>query len=128
MMRTQRPLFVLGALLLVAPVGRNAAAQSSSGSASLEGSIKDTAGRAVANASVRITATETGYARTVPTRADGRFVAPMLPVGHYSLEANAEGFSAGRLDGVVLRVGATETVEIDLKPSDAEGQISISTE
>lgn len=130
----RQTLFVLFALLVAGPATRIAAAQSNSGGATLEGSVRGADGKPVANASVRIIATETGYVRTVATRADGRFVAPMLAVGDYSIEATAEGFSAGRRDGVVLRVGATQTVEIDLKPSadvktaDPGVQISISTE
>jgi hypothetical protein len=121
-------LLLFVAALVAGPGATRALAQSDSGSASLEGAVRDGAGKAVPNASVRIVATQTGYARTVTTRADGRFVAPMLPVGHYSVEAAATGFSVGRREDVLLRVGATLTIDIDLKSSAADEQITISTE
>jgi len=126
MMRRFFPLLLVS--LLAAGPGATTAVCQQSGGASLEGSVHGPDGKAVPNASVRITATATGYGRTVATRADGRFVAPLLPVGRYSLEVTASGFMASKRDGVVLRVGATQTVDIDLKAVAAEEQITISTE
>src|SRR6185503_12089357 len=101
MMRRYFPLLLAG-LLAAGPGATNAVGQSESGGASLEGSVHSPDGKAVPSASVKITATATGYARTVVTRADGRLVAPLLPVGRYSLEVTANGFLASKRDGVVL--------------------------
>ncbi len=125
-MRRYFPLLLVG-FLAAGPGATKAAAQSESGGASLEGEVHGPTGKAVPNASVRITATATGYGRTVVTRADGRFVAPLLPVGRYAVEATATGFLAGRRDDVMLRVGTTQTVAIDLKAVGGE-QITVSTE
>jgi hypothetical protein len=125
-MRRYFPLLLVG-LLAAGPGATPSAAQSESGGASLEGEVHGPNGKAVPNASVRITATATGYARTVATRGDGRFVAPMLPVGRYAVEVNAPGFLSGRRDDVTLRVGATYSVGIDLKAVTGE-QITVSTE
>ena len=127
MMRRYFPI-LLAALLAAGPGATTAIGQSESGGASLEGSVHGPDGKSVPSASVKITATATGYARTVVTRADGRFVAPLLPVGRYSLEVTANGFLASKRDGVVLRVGATQTVDIDLKAMAAEEPITVSTE
>ena len=70
MMRRYFPLLLVG-LLAAGPGATTAVAQSESGGASLEGEVHGPNGKAVPNASVRITATATGYARTVATRADG---------------------------------------------------------
>jgi len=125
-MRRYLPLLLVG-FLAAGSGATHAVAQSESGGASLEGEVHGPDGKAVANASVRITATATGYARTVVTRADGRFVAPLLPVGRYAVEATASGFVAGRRDDVTLRVGTTQTVAIDLKAVGGE-QITVSHE
>ena len=127
MMRRYFPLLLAG-LLMAGPGATTAVGQSESGGASLEGSVHSPDGKAVPSASVKITATATGYVRTVLTRADGRFVAPLLPVGRYSLEVSASGFLASKRDGVLLRVGTTQTVDIDLKAMAAEEQITVSTE
>ena len=81
-MRRYLPLLLVGFLAAV-PGATRAIAQSESGAASIEGEVHGPNGKAVPNASVRITATATGYTRTVATRRDGSFVAPLLPVGHY---------------------------------------------
>src|SRR5215510_1384956 len=112
-------LSLLAGALMVGPGASTSAAQSESGGASLEGAVRAADGKAVPNASVKILSLETGYARTVVTRADGRFFAPMLPVGRYSVEATATGFGAGKRNDVLLRVGATQTVDFALKPSEA---------
>ncbi len=127
------PLLLLAVLLVAGPGAAPAAAQSESGGASLEGSVHGRDGQAVPNASVRIIATDTGYTRSVATRSDGRFVAPMLPVGRYSIEVSASGQGTGKRDNVLLRVGATQTVDIDLesvdvKPAAAGEQIEVSTD
>src|SRR5260221_9192786 len=125
-MRSYLPLLLVG--VLAAGLGATStAAQSESGGASLEGEVHGANGKAVPNASVRIPATATGYARTVATRADGRFVAPMLPVGHYGVDVTAPGFLASTRADVMLRVGMTQTVAIDLKSVGGE-QITVSTE
>jgi hypothetical protein len=115
-------------LAVSGPGARSALAQSESGSAALEGSVRDPDQKTVPNASVRITADDTGYVRTVVTHADGRFQAPLLPVGRYSLEATAPGFSTGRKENVVLRVGATQTVDLDLRLASMSDQITVSTD
>ena len=125
-MRRYFPLLLVG-FLAAGPGATSAGAQSESGGASLEGEVLGPNRKAVRNASVRITATATGYTRTVATRADGTFVAPMLPVGHYVVEATATGFLAGRRDDITLRVGTTYSVGIDLKAVGGE-QITVSTE
>jgi len=126
-MRRHFPLLLVG-LLAAGPGATTAFSQSESGGASLEGSVHSPDGKAVPNASVRITATATGYGRTVATRADGRFVAPLLPVGRYSLEVTATGFMTAKRDDVMLRVGTTQTVDIDLKAATAAEQITVSNE
>jgi hypothetical protein len=125
-MRRYLPLLLVG--FLAGGLGATkAAAQSESGGASIEGEVHGPNGKAVANASVRITATATGYTRTIATRRDGSFIAPLLPVGHYVLEATAAGFQSGKRDDVVLRVGTTYSVAINLKSVGGE-QITVSTE
>jgi len=125
-MRRYVPLLLVG-FLAAGPAATRAVAQSESGAASIEGEVRGPNGKAVPNASVRITATATGYTRTLATRGDGSFVAPLLPVGHYVIEATAAGFAAGTRDDVVLRVGTTYSVAVNLKAVSGE-QITVSTE
>jgi hypothetical protein len=75
------------AAIMPAPV---AAQQITSG---IEGTVNDADGNPLAGATVTITDTRTGAARTLTTGTDGRFVANGLVTGGpYSVAANADGF------------------------------------
>jgi Carboxypeptidase regulatory-like domain len=124
--RTALP--ILFGLCLAGLVATPGFAQSESGGAALEGLVRGPDAKTVPNASVKITASDTGYTRTVVAHPDGRFVAPLLPVGRYSIEATAPGFNLGRRDNVVLRVGATQTVDIDLTLASLSDQITVSSD
>jgi hypothetical protein len=127
--KSNRPaLLILFGLCLASPGVTPARAQSESGSAALEGLVRGPDQKTVPNATVKITASDTGYTRTVVAHADGRFVAPLLPVGRYSIEATAPGFTMGRKDDVVLRVGATQTIDIDVGLASLSDQITVSSD
>jgi Carboxypeptidase regulatory-like domain len=67
-------------------------AQSESGSASLEGTVRDQNGAVIRGATVIVKNTETVLERTVTTNGEGSFSVTVLPVGTYSVAANASGF------------------------------------
>jgi hypothetical protein len=73
--------------------------------ANLSGSVHDPSGTAVAGATVTVRQTETGATRTLTTDAEGRFFAPSVPVGTYSVEAAHEGFETERQTSIALSVG-----------------------
>ena len=61
---------------------------------SIVGTVTDSSGAAVANASVTVTNTGTSSKRDVVTNAEGNFTAPLLPPGSYSVGVTASGFKA----------------------------------
>src|ERR1035438_8871840 len=67
--------------------------QGQANSANVGGVVLDQLGKTVANASVVVKNDATGVTRTVTTGSDGRFSAPSLPVGAYSIEVSASGFA-----------------------------------
>jgi len=71
----------------------NAPAQAQ-GDASLWGSVSDSSGAAIADASVTIRNLETGTVRAVVTDEAGRFNAPALSVGHYEVAASKQAFKS----------------------------------
>ncbi len=73
--------------------------------ATIVGTVTDPSGAAVPNASITITNTETGVARTLPSSSDGQYVAPDLGIGHYSIRVTAAGFKAEEQKGLTLSVG-----------------------
>lgn len=88
-------------------------AQSESGSAAIDGVVKDPNGAVVQGATVVIKNKGTGLERTVTTSAAGTFSASVLPVGSYVLTTKAQGF-AEVPKTIVLSVGEATPVEIIL--------------
>ena len=82
--------FVLVFFAIMASTGL---AQSESGSAAIEGKIADPNSQAIAGATVTIRNQETGYTRRLTTDGRGQFIASVMPVGIYVVEASAGGFA-----------------------------------
>jgi hypothetical protein len=71
----------------------------------VSGVVHDNSGAAIAGASVHVTQTETGAARTLTTDSEGRFFAPSVPVGPYTVKVEHDGFAAQQQSGITLTVG-----------------------
>jgi hypothetical protein len=114
-------LFVMITLLLAAGVS----AQSESGSAAIEGTITDANGAVVAGASVTIRNTETGLERTVTSDGSGRFSARVLPVGRYTITANASGFTVNKQENITLQVGESTPVNLTLQAAALTAEVNV---
>src|SRR5712691_8334970 len=86
-----------------------AAAQETTGT--ISGRLLDAQGLAVPGATVTVTGPQ--GARTVVTDSTGRFVAPFLTPGAYSLRAELQGFKAVEQKDIVVRLG--QTADFNLK-------------
>src|SRR5579875_2609615 len=75
------------------------------------GSVTDPSGSVIANAAVTCTNNQTGLNRKVETNQQGIFVFPDLPIGTYTVAAEAGGFEAQRRTDVSLLTGQN----LDLK-------------
>ena len=92
----------------------------------IEGTVLDPSGSAVAKAKVTITNVDRHQvARTASTNESGIYSEPFLPIGNYSVKVEAPGFKADEQTGIVLNVEdvlkinftmqvgqVTETVEV----------------
>src|SRR5262245_7014355 len=105
-------------------LGISAFAQSESGSAGLEGTIKDPTGAAVQGATVNVKNIGTGLERTVTTDSSGSFSASVLPVGTYVVTAKAQGFSNVAVT-VVWTGGSTTPVSITLALQGVTSEVSV---
>lgn len=80
----------------------------------IEGTVTDPTGAVVPGAKIDITNTNTGFTRSVETDANGFFRFTVLPLGAYSLKAEAKGFQTATRDGIIVNAGSTATVNIPL--------------
>ena len=103
-------------------------AQTESGGGAIVGVIADPFGKVVSEAVVELRNRETGYTRKVTSAGDGRFSAPVLPVGEYSLEAVAPGFAKATLESLKLDVGESKSVSIRLKLASVQEQVTVTAE
>src|ERR1700733_7170911 len=82
--------------------------------ATVVGTVTDPSGSVVPNVAITITNTDTGINHSFTTNDGGQYVAPDLPIGHYSLKAEASGFKVAEKTGVVLNVGDRARLDFSL--------------
>ena len=78
----RRSSLFFGAILFLALIGLPS--RSFAQNATIVGTVSDPTGAAIPNVTVAITNTDTGKTVTIPTNDAGQYVAPDLPVGHYT--------------------------------------------
>jgi hypothetical protein len=93
--------------------------------AAIVGTVMDSTGAAVADASIVITNTDTGISRTIATSSDGQYVVLDLHIGHYLVRAQASGFKAGERKDLLLQVGDRTRVDFTLQVGNARETITV---
>lgn len=111
-------------LLLTTLFTTAAFGQAESGSAAVEGVVKDQNGAVVQGATVVIKNKDTGQERTVTTNSNGAFSASVLQVGTYVVTTKASGF-AEVPKTITLTVGESTPVEIILGLQGASVQVDV---
>ena len=91
----------------------------SSGSATLQGVVKDSTGAVIPGAKVTATHIETGVKANTVSNNDGAFVFPPTQIGNYKVRCEATGMKAWEQD-VLLETGKT----VDVNPVLALGDVS----
>ncbi|HJY88331.1 MAG TPA: carboxypeptidase regulatory-like domain-containing protein, partial [Candidatus Acidoferrales bacterium] len=100
-------------------------AQSQITTGTIEGTVVDPTGAAVAGAKVVIKHVATGVERTLSTDDAGRFVAPLLDVGNYRITVSAPGFGTIINSGYSLAIGQTVVVNISLKVAEVTQTVTV---
>jgi outer membrane receptor protein involved in Fe transport len=104
-------LLTAGVLVLFA---NSAFAQAVITVAQLNGTVRDTTGSVVANASVSLRNLDTNRTYMSTSDASGYYIVPNLPPGSYELNVTYTGFEPYARQGVQLRVGQTATLDVTL--------------
>jgi hypothetical protein len=96
----------------------------SGNSGSIEGTVSDPSGAAVANAKVEISNPVTGLQRTAVTAADGTFRFTNLPFNPYHMSVTADGF-AGFAQDVDVRSTVPAVMPVTLKIGTAATSVTV---
>ncbi|CAN5513641.1 hypothetical protein BH10ACI4_BH10ACI4_38370 [soil metagenome] len=119
--------FALGATL-VASGNIAAFAQSQSINGTIRGRAADATGASLPGASISVTNTDVGYAKTVTTDDDGLFVLLNLPLGTYKISVTKPGFSSVDYQSIVLNAGKELTLDPTLKVGGTTTEVEVTTE
>ena len=120
-----RRLIGLAALLLVSSSRLNA---QGSTSASVLGTVTDSAGAVVPNASIRVRNVATDKAQQAATDGQGRYTLSDLPIGTYDGQASAQGFQTTVRRGITLTVGAQAVVDFSLSVGQSQQTVTVEGE
>src|SRR6266404_74952 len=116
------------ALVLAILISPSALAQSQALNGQIEGTVTDSTGAVVANASLTVTNLETGTVRTVTSDESGVYRVPLLPLGSYRIVVEAPNFKQLVREGITLSAGQTVTVGIALEVGNISEQVVVTSD
>src|SRR5258705_5108141 len=116
------------AIVLAVLMSPTALAQSQALNGQIEGTVTDSTGAVVSNASLTVTNLETGTARTVTSDESGVYRVPLLPLGSYRIVVEAPNFKQLVREGITLSAGQTVTVGIALEVGNVSEGVTISAD
>ena len=94
---------------------------------SIQGTVVDPRGQAVAGASVAV-ASPTKVVGTAVSGADGKFVVNGLAAGTYTVETTSTGFGTDVRHNVVVAAGQTATVAVGLSVASVSEEVTVEAE
>jgi Carboxypeptidase regulatory-like domain len=123
MNRAQRLLF---SILVILTVNGRVFPQTSS--TSLQGTVTDPSGSAIAGATVVLANSESKLERTMETGTQGEYRFFAIPPGTYTLTVTAKGFSRYQQTGVQLLVNTPATANVQLKVGGGNESVTVTGE
>jgi Carboxypeptidase regulatory-like domain len=94
---------------------------------SVNGTVVDSSGAAVAGASVKVQNTGTNLAQTAETKSDGSYSLIDLPIGNYSVAIAKTGFKAVTFTQILVRGALTTTVNATLEPGEVTASVTVTS-
>jgi hypothetical protein len=112
-------------VLFLSPAGLCSLSAGAQMAASLSGTVTDPTGAAVPSATVTADNLDTGIARTTLTNQAGQYELFELPIGHYRVRANKQGFAERLRTGILLVVGQDATADLTLQLGEVKEQATV---
>jgi hypothetical protein len=101
------------------------AALAQAGNADVVGTVTDTSGAVIPNATVTVHNTGTGIDRVVTSNEKGDYLATLLPNGQYSLKVEAKGFTTYSVQSFALGAGASIRFDAKLQPGAVTQEVKV---
>ena len=117
---------ILMAVLMVACLGISAMGQTTN--ATLTGTVQDSQGASIPNASVIATQIDTGQSRSVQSGPDGHYIITNLPIGNYKVSANSAGFKTLMIPSITLQVNQVAEVNLSLAVGARTEEVTVTEE
>ncbi len=95
---------------------------------SILGSVEDATGARVPGAAVTVTNVLTGEARSAKADAEGNYLFPALPVGRYSMRAEAQGFKTFVSENIILDLNQNARINARLEVGNISDQIRVTAD
>jgi hypothetical protein len=111
-------------ILLFASQPIDAHAQAESGS--IEGTVTDTTGAMIPNATLTLANAATGFKQTSASNSSGEFSIPAVPRGNYVATVSAAGFQT-QTESVTVTVTTTLTLDFKLAPGSTSTTIEVTS-
>src|SRR5215472_13659247 len=115
-------------LVLVLGLTFASAALPQTSSTSLQGTVTDQSGAAIAGATVSLVNTESKTERTMVSDAQGEYRFLLLSPGTYTLRVSAKGFAGYEQKGLQLLVSTPATINVQLKVGGSTETVTVSGE
>ncbi|OFV96749.1 MAG: hypothetical protein A3H28_08085 [Acidobacteria bacterium RIFCSPLOWO2_02_FULL_61_28] len=96
--------------------------------ASVTGTVRDTSGAVVPEASITVRNLESGLTRASESDPNGGFTVPSLPVGQYEMTVEKTGFKQAIRRGITLVVGQQAVVNLTLEVGEVQQQVTVTGE
>jgi outer membrane receptor protein involved in Fe transport len=96
-------------------------------SGSIQGTVKDEKGAAIAGAEVTATSASLVRPQKTTTDNDGRYIFPTLPIGLYTVTASQSGFSTTQKENIDLRIGTQLKLDLEMPVGGVSGSVTVTS-
>ncbi len=112
-------------LLTVVLLGGCLSAWAQIPTASIVGTVTDSSGAAVPNAKVTVANPQKGFTRELTSNTAGDYAAISIPLGDFTVTAEASGFQKLVRSGITLTVGQTQRVDLSLSVGQVTQEVTV---
>ncbi|MBA3441127.1 MAG: TonB-dependent receptor, partial [Pyrinomonadaceae bacterium] len=95
------------------------------GGGSVSGTVVDTAGAVIPNASIELTNQATGVVLRTTSTSAGEYVFPVVPTSHYTLAITASGFKRGVANNLTVNLNQLTSVDVTLSAGGVESTVDV---